>query len=182
MGTTLYSIGHGNKTIGEFEQELASFGIVYLVDIRTKPYSKWNPDFNQNTLQTLLSKVNITYVYMGDVLGGMPSDTSCYTDGHIDYTKMSEKEFFIHGLERLVIASQKDVKLAIMCSESDPTMCHRSKLIGQELLKKDIVINHIVGINKKKNQYEVINTLTKGNNIKNLFGEETTFISRKSYI
>ncbi len=182
MESTLYSIGHGNKKIAEFEQELLSFGITYLLDIRTKPYSKWNPDFNQDRLQTLLNQVHIKYVYMGNVLGGMPQDTSCYTDGHIDYAKMSEKDFFTQGLKRLIIAGQKSIKLAVMCSESDPAMCHRSKLIGQELLKNHIVMNHIVGINKKKNQYEVINTLTKGNGILNLFDEETTFISRKSYI
>lgn len=182
MESTLYSIGHGNKTIAEFEQELASFDIAYLVDIRTKPYSKWNPDFNQNSLQTFLTQVNIKYVYMGNELGGMPQDTSCYTDGHIDYAKMSEKDFFIQGLKRLIVANQKSIKLAIMCSESDPTMCHRTKLIGQELLKHNIVINHIVGVHKKKIQYEVINALTKGNGVQNLFGEEITFISRKSYI
>ena len=38
--STLYSIGHGNKTIEEFEEELRSFGILYLIDVRTKPYSK----------------------------------------------------------------------------------------------------------------------------------------------
>ena len=46
--STLYSIGHGNKTIEEFEEELRSFGIQYLIDVRTKPYSEWNPSFNQN--------------------------------------------------------------------------------------------------------------------------------------
>lgn len=69
-----------------------------------------------------------------------------------------------------------------MCSESDPAMCHRTKLIGQELLKNGIVLNHIVGVGKQENQYEVINTLTKGNGTLDLFGEEITFISRKSYL
>ncbi|MBP5423843.1 MAG: DUF488 family protein, partial [Paludibacteraceae bacterium] len=48
--STLYSIGHGNKTIEEFEEELRSFGIQYLIDVRTTPYSKWNPSFNQEGL------------------------------------------------------------------------------------------------------------------------------------
>ena len=86
--STLYSIGHGNKTIEEFEKELRSFGIQYLIDVRTKPYSKWNPSFNQEALRALLQKRGFVYVYMGDTIGGLPSDPACYTDGHIDYAKV----------------------------------------------------------------------------------------------
>ena len=83
--STIYSIGHGNKTFEEFEQELWSFGIQYLIDVRTKPCSKWNASFNQEALRALLQKKGFVYVYMGDSIGGLPSDTSCYTDGHMGY-------------------------------------------------------------------------------------------------
>lgn len=178
--STLYSIGHGNKSFEEFENELSSFGIRYLIDIRTKPYSKWNPTFNQETLKALLQKGGFAYVYMGDTIGGLPSDLSCYTDGHIDYAKVREKEFFKVGLARLLTAAEKKIKVAIMCSESEPEKCHRSKLIGQELLKYDISLNHIVGIGKSRPQETVMAILTKGLGATTLFGEET-FVSRKSY-
>lgn len=181
MDSTLYSIGHGNKSIEEFKKELKSFDIQYLVDIRTKPYSKWNPDFNQEKLQMLIRNAGLVYVYMGDSIGGLPSDPSCYTDGHIDYEKLRRKTFFIKGLERLIVANEKNIKLAIMCSESDPSMCHRSKLVGQELLKRGIMLNHIVGIGKTKTQSEVILEVTKGLGTIDLFGKETNFISRKTY-
>ena len=48
--TTIYSIGHGNKKIEDFIGELKSFKIQFLLDIRSKPYSKWNPQFNQAAL------------------------------------------------------------------------------------------------------------------------------------
>ena len=182
MASTLYTIGYGNKTMEEFCKELMSFGIAYVVDVRTIPFSKWNIDFNQLILQTNLAKIGITYVYMGDSLGGHPNDISCYTNGHIDYAKVGKKDFFVQGLKRLLVANSKEIQVAIMCSEADPTQCHRSKLIGQELLKRNVVINHIVGIGKTKNQYEVINVLTKGNGVMSLFGEEMTFMSRKSYV
>lgn len=166
----------------EFCRELVSFHIAYLVDVRTIPYSKWNVDFNQHALRMSLSKIGVTYVYMGNVLGGHPDDLSCYTNGHIDYAKLGKKDFFVQGLNRLLVANAKGIRLAVMCSEADPSMCHRSKLIGQELLKKDLVINHIVGVGKVKSQYEVINILTKGNGVRGLFGEEITFMSRKSYV
>lgn len=182
MDSTLFSIGHGNKSIEKFIDELRSFDIAYLVDVRTSPYSKWNPQFNQPVLQNYLTKLGIRYVYMGDVLGGLPSDSSCYTNGRIDYAKMADKETFMSGLERLIVANQKEIKLAVMCSESEPEMCHRSKLIGQELIKRNISLQHIVDTHKVISQIDVINILTKGNGIINLFGEEETLMSRKIYL
>lgn len=182
MDSTLFSIGHGNKSIEEFINELRSFDISYLVDIRTYPYSKWNPHFDQSAIQCSLLNAGIRYVYMGDTLGGLPKDSSCYTDGRIDYTKMANQETFLAGLERLIVANQKGIRLALMCSESEPEMCHRSKLIGQELIKRNISINHIIGSHVIVSQIDVINILTKGNGIINLFGDEETFMSRKTYL
>lgn len=182
MDSTLFSIGHGNKSIEKFIDELRSFDIAYLVDVRTSPYSKWNPQFNQPVLQNYLTSLGIRYVYMGDVLGGLPSDSSCYTNGRIDYAKMAGKETFMLGLERLIVANKKKIKLAVMCSESEPEMCHRSKLIGQELIKRNISLQHIVDAHRVISQIDVINILTKGNGIVNLFGEEETLMSRKIYL
>ncbi len=179
--STLYSIGHGNKTFDEFVKELQSFDIQFLIDVRSRPYSKWNPLFNQDMLKYLLKESGFTYVYMGDTIGGMPSDVSCYTDGHIDYAKVKEKEFFKKGFMRLLTAAEKELRVAIMCSESEPEKCHRSKLIGQELLKFGISLNHIVGVEKIQSQETVMAILTKGLGTMTLFGEET-FVSRKVYM
>ncbi|MBU1370076.1 MAG: DUF488 domain-containing protein, partial [Bacteroidetes bacterium] len=94
---------------------------------------------------------------------------------------IKEKEFFKTGLERLTTANEKQIRLAIMCSESKPEECHRSKLIGQELLKKDISLNHIISNLRIKSQQDVMNELTKGKGTVDLFGQEIDFTSRKSY-
>ena len=182
MRGTLYSIGHGNKGIEQFIQELQSFDIQYLADVRSKPYSKWNPEYNQAPLKVRMREAGITYMYMGDVLGGIPVDSSCYTDGHIDYSKMAEKETFIKGLQRLITANDKQINLAVMCSESEPSMCHRSKLIGQELMKRGIMMNHIVGIGVVKSQQSIICELNKGYGLEDLFGNQTVLMSRNKYI
>tara|TARA_Y100000589_G_C27119347_1_gene615697 strand:- start:551 stop:1102 length:552 start_codon:yes stop_codon:yes gene_type:complete len=180
--TTLYSIGHGNKEIEKFIDELKSFEIKYLLDIRSKPYSKWNPQFNQVALEIELKNNGITYVFVGDNLGGLPQDRSCYDqDGKVVYDWIKEKDFFKKGLKRLTTANEKNINLAIMCSESKPEECHRSKLIGQELLKKEISLKHIVADKKVKSQETVMNELTKGKGTIDLFGNETDFTSRKSY-
>jgi uncharacterized protein (DUF488 family) len=180
--STIYSIGHGNKKIEKFIDELKSFKIHFLLDIRSKPYSKWNPQFNQSQLETELKKNDITYVFVGDVLGGLPEDRSCYNyDGKVLYEIIKEKDFFKKGLQRLTTANNKKINLAIMCSESKPEECHRSKLIGQELIKKEVSLNHIISTKKIKSQLDVMNELTKGKGTVDLFGQEADFISRKSY-
>lgn len=177
----IYSIGHGTKKIEAFLNELSSFKISYLVDVRTSPYSKYNPQFNREMLKNDLENAGITYVYLGGNLGGLPSDRSCYVDGKVDYDLIKEKDFFKEGLKRLIIANEKNLNVAIMCSESKPEECHRSKLIGQELLKQNISLFHIISPEKTKEQTTVMNELTKGKGVLDLFGNETSFTSRKKY-
>ena len=177
----IYSIGHGTKKIEAFLNELNSYKISYLVDVRTSPYSKYNPQFNREMLKNDLEKIGITYVYLGGNLGGLPSDRSCYVDGKVDYDLIKEKEFFKEGLKRLIKAYEKNLNVAIMCSESKPEECHRSKLIGQELLKQNVSLLHIISAEKTKEQTSVMNELTKGKGVVDLFGNETSFTSRKKY-
>jgi len=179
--TTIYSIGHGNKSIDEFISELKYFEINYLIDVRSSPYSKWNPQYNQTTIDNLLKSESITYVFLGDKLGGLPSDYSCYKDGKVEYELVKHKDFFVEGINRLLAANKKNINVAVMCSETNPAECHRSKLIGQELLAHGISIKHIVGGNKIKSQEAVMAEVTKGVGIVDLFGEKTTLTSRKKY-
>lgn len=185
METSLYSIGHGHKDMPEFLAELNSFDIAFLIDVRSTPYSKWSPQFNQDILKAELQKVGIKYAYFGDCIGGRPTDSSCYDEeGFFDYEKMAQMPAFKAGLERLSIANQQGNRLAIMCSESDPSECHRSKLIGRELyVVYDINMLHIIAPSKAISETAIVEQLTKGEWIPNmLFGEPMpTFKSRKSY-
>ena len=176
--STIHSIGHGNKTIEQFIKELKKYDIEYLVDVRTTPYSKWNPHFNQKELQYVLQDNNIGYIFLGDKIGGLPSDKSCYTkDGKIDYQLLKDKDFFKEGLSRLITANTKKIKIATMCSETKPEECHRSKLIGKELLLINIDMKHIVNENIIKSQSAINNELF------GLFGSDSEFnlSSKKSY-
>ena len=184
--STIYSIGHGNKSIETLIEELRHFSVNYLIDIRSKPYSKYSPHFNKNSLKFSLLKEKITYTFLGDSLGGLPDDQTCYTNGHVDYDKLKEKEFFKNGLQRLIAANDKKIKVAIMCSESKPEECHRTKLIGEELKKFGIDLNHITRTKSKskqliiKSQNDVMLEVAPNGTI-NLFGDEMTFSSKKKY-
>lgn len=162
MDATLFSIGHGTKEINEFLSELRSFDIRFLIDVRSTPSSKWAPLYNQVALTKSLQSVGIRYYYMGDVIGGRPNNDSCYdTEGYISYKKMAEVPSFKKGLLRLVNANQKKIRVAIMCSESDPAECHRSKLIGRELYDKyQIDMKHIIAPNKIILENKVISQLS----------------------
>lgn len=181
---SIYTIGHGNRKIKDFIEVLRSFGIQYLIDVRSQPYSKFNPQFNQNDLKHVLAENGITYVFMGDSIGGRPTDPLCYDDeGKVDYEKVKTKEFFKIGIERLKKAYERDISLIVMCSESKPCECHRSKLIGRILYADHIFLKHIDERNRLKTQAEVINELNKGLSDTTLFPDEITIntTSRKSY-
>lgn len=179
MNSTIFSIGHGNRSIESFVELLSNYGIEYLIDVRSIPYSKYNPQFNKNELDIQLRNNGITYTFLGNKLGGLPSDRNYYTDGKVDYKKLREADFFVEGLERLKNAHQKGIRVAIMCSESKPQECHRSKLIGTELLSRGICINHITESGKLKDQVLVMQEFSKGLGWTDLFGEETNMTSRK---
>lgn len=179
----LYTIGHGNRKPDEFLALLKNFGIKYLIDVRSQPYSKFNPQFNQNDLKFFLERNGIKYVFMGDSIGGRPKDTSCYDDdGKVDYEVVKTKDFFIQGIDRLKTAYNKDINVVIMCSESKPCECHRSKLIGRVLNLENIVLNHIDEKGKLKNQASIINELNKGLGEFDLFGNPINATSRKAYL
>lgn len=187
MESKLYSIGHGHKSIETFLEELLSFGICFLVDVRSSPYSKWAPQFNMDVLSSFLNNCKIRYVYWGDTMGGRPQSSAYYDDkGFFDYEKMSKAEDFNIGISRLVNANENGFPVAVMCSEADPSQCHRSKLIGRELyVRNGIDMKHIIAPNKFILESEIIRTLTKGSWTPepNLFGftPPPYFKSRKSY-
>lgn len=179
-GSTLYSIGHGNKKMEDFIAELKFFNIEFLIDVRSKPYSKWNPHFCKTSLNSELNHNGIKYVYLGDKLGGLPEDKDCYVDGKVDYELLKQKDFFRDGLKRIENANRKKLRVAVMCSESKPEKCHRSKLIGEVLWEMNISMEHIISLQTTISQPDVMKSLTKGNGSVGLFGK-VNFSSRKAY-
>jgi len=181
----IYTIGHGTRKTNEFINLLKHYGIHYLIDVRSQPYSKFNPHFNQNDLRFALENRGIKYVFMGDELGGRPADISCYDEeGRVDYKKVKEKDFFIAGINRLMTACEKGIPVGIMCSETKPGECHRSKLIGRVLSEENIVLKHIDERGRIKSQSDVINELNKGLSDQSLFPDQinASHTSRKSYM
>jgi uncharacterized protein (DUF488 family) len=154
--STIYSIGHGIKKIEVLIDELQSFEIAYLIDIRSVPYSRFNPQYRQPALRASVEEAGIQYVYLGDALGGRPKDEAVYEDGRVAYDRVMEQGWFQEGIQRLVTANEKGIRVAVLCSETKPEECHRSRLVGRALWKLGISVRHIVGIGEEKKQEELV--------------------------
>jgi uncharacterized protein (DUF488 family) len=169
--TPLFTIGHGTRKAEEFLSLLQKFNIKYLLDVLSRPYSRFNPQYNQKQLQQFLEANNITYVFMGDTLGGRPDDKSVYDiEGKIDYRLLKEKPYFKTGIMRVKTALEKNLEVAIMCSERKPSDCHRSKLIGAVLFKDGITLNHIDEQGEITDQQTVMTE--PGNGTPNLWSQQ----------
>jgi len=139
----VYTIGYGARVMGDFIALLKAHNIAYLIDVRSEPYSQYKSEFSKDALTQELSKNNIRYVFMGDTLGGRPSDPSCYREGKIDYGAVEKRPFTQKGIARLQSAHGQGLPIALMGSEVKPEQCHRSRLIGKILLNAAIPIAHI---------------------------------------
>lgn len=152
MQNPIYTIGYGNRSMADFISLLRQYEIAYLIDVRSNPYSKYNTPFRKNDLEGHITQAGLTYVFMGDVLGGKP-DAQFYTeDGKPNYQLIRQQDFFKEGIARLKTANDKQLKVALMCCELDPRYCHRNRLITPALFNIDIPVVHIDGKGKLLSQ------------------------------
>jgi uncharacterized protein (DUF488 family) len=178
--TPIYTIGYGAREIEELIAVLQRHEIAFLIDVRSKPYSRYKPDFSKEALSQRLEREGIRYVFMGDTLGGQPDDPAYYSDGKVAYEELAKRPAYQQGLQRLQEAYRQQLPVVLMCSEGKPEMCHRSKLIGQSLSGDDIAVVHIDENDYLRTQSEVLLRLNK--NQPSLFGDDFyRYSSRKRY-
>jgi uncharacterized protein (DUF488 family) len=139
----LFTIGHSNLDLEVFLAVLAQHHVQTLCDVRSGPASFRFPQFNREPLTAGLSSVGIRYEFLGETLGGRPSDPRVYReDGLVDYVARRRASDFVEGIDRAVALSRASVT-ALMCAEEDPLQCHRFLMICPALLKRDITPEHI---------------------------------------
>jgi uncharacterized protein (DUF488 family) len=173
----ILTIGYGGYTLPAILQQLTKAQVSYVIDVRSIPYSRHEPNFSREPLDCSLRSHGMKYVFMGDLLGGRPADADCYTDGKVDYRKTRNKSFFIQGISRLKNAYKQGFNICLLCSERHPSQCHRSKLIGVALSDEGIEVRHLLPDGSQRTQDEVLLDITNGQ--ANLF--EDHFVSRKTY-
>lgn len=178
MTVPIYTIGYGTLSTDQFLAALRPYKIQFLIDVRSRPYSRFRPEFSRESIKAVLQKARVRYVYMGDLLGGQPEDPQCYdSEGRVDYAVFQATQSYQHGISRLRTAHTKSLLVCLMCSEEQPENCHRSKLIGHSLEATEIEVRHILPNGDWLSQDAVIHRVTGGQ--ASMFG--LTLKSRKSY-
>jgi uncharacterized protein (DUF488 family) len=146
MAPTVLTIGHSTRPVEELLRLLNAHGVKRLVDVRTVPRSRHNPQFNKDLLPRALRPAGITYTHMPG-LGGLRHPRKNSTNlgwrnagfrGFADYMQTRE---FENSIAELIAMARKE-RVAIMCAEAVPWRCHRS-LISDALLVRGIRVEEI---------------------------------------
>lgn len=165
---TIYTIGHSTRPIEEFTAILQEYKIRQLVDIRTIPRSRRNPQYGQENLEKSLSRVGIDYIHMKSLGGLRPAVKNTKNLGwenqsfqnYADYMQSSD---FKKGVDELKNLS-KDKLTVMMCAEAVPWRCHR-RLVGDALLIRGTEVIDI--FDKKSSKPHLLTAFAKvqGENI-----------------
>jgi uncharacterized protein (DUF488 family) len=143
---TVLTIGHSTRTLEEFTEMLQIYGVTLLIDVRTTPHSRHNPQFNKEALPEHLKPVGVKYLHLPEI-GGLrnpkPNSINVALEGqfrgYADY--MQTKEFT--GALLKIVALARENRVALMCAEAMPGKCHRN-LISDALAARHIGVRHII--------------------------------------
>jgi uncharacterized protein (DUF488 family) len=160
MRQTVFTIGHSTHTLQRFIALLKLHDITALADVRSKPYSRTNPQFDREDLKKQLREVGITYVFLGKELGARSEDPSCYDHGRVQYGRLALTELFRKGLDR-VQEGMKKYRLALMCAEKEPLECHRTVLVARHLAALGIPVQHILADGRLESQADLLDRLMR---------------------
>lgn len=141
--STLYTIGHSTHTVRKLIDLLSMHRVSAVADVRSSPYSRYNPQFNSEPLQHALRAAEIDYVFLGRELGARPVDKRCYKDGQVQFNLIAQGGLFSAGLERLR-QGMDSYTVTLLCAEKDPIACHRMILVCRSLRESGMTIRHIL--------------------------------------
>ena len=136
------TIGHSTHALEAFLKLLHQHEVTAVADVRSAPYSRFNPQFNRESFAEALDVEGVRYVYLGNELGGRSDDPTCYEDGRIRYDRLAATESFSSGLDRVVDGAAR-YRIALMCAEKEPLDCHRTLLVARALDEQGVDVAHI---------------------------------------
>lgn len=138
----ILTIGHSTHPIERFMALLREHGVTALADVRSAPFSRFNPQFNKDALQKSLKEAGIAYIFLGKELGARSSDRSLYEKGRVQYDRLARTELFRSGIAR-VRKGALEHRVALMCAEKEPLECHRTLLVAKALVREGEAVAHI---------------------------------------
>ena len=165
---TIWTIGHSTRSFEELVEVLRGYGIEAVVDVRTVPRSRKNPQFNRDELEVKLPEAGIAYSHAKD-LGGLRNplkdsiNSGWQNDSFRGFADHMQTEGFRLALERLM-SQAESAKTAIMCAETLPWHCHRS-LIADALLVRGFEVVEIFDAAKSQPHRMTSFAVVDGDNI-----------------
>jgi uncharacterized protein (DUF488 family) len=174
---TLFTIGHSTHTQEYFIGLLTQHGITALCDVRSKPYSRVNPQFNREELKQSLAACGITYVFLGKELGARSEDPACYENGRVQYDRLARTDLFRQGLDR-VQKGMQEYRLVLMCAEKEPLECHRTILVARRLDALGLDVQHIHANGELESHNDAVSRLARMLNLP----EDDMFHSREELL
>lgn len=142
-GIRIFTIGHSTHSEEVFLSLLKKHQIEAVVDVRSVPYSRHNPQFDKGALKPLLKSHGISYLHLGKELGARSDDPSCYVDGRVQYDRLARASIFQEGIGRVIDGATR-MRVTLMCAEKDPLDCHRTILVARELERRGCEVTHIL--------------------------------------
>lgn len=162
QAAVIYTIGHSDLPVEKWLSILLNLGIEVLIDVRSVPYSRYTPQANREPLEQVVEDAGIDYIFMGAALGGRPKDEdACDVQGEVSYSRLAKTSAFRNGLASLLGEASRHT-VCLLCSEEDPSRCHRGLLIGEELSGQGTEMRHIRGDGSIETQAEMQLRLSGG--------------------
>lgn len=145
MINTIYSIGYSGFSIKEFLETLKANKITLIVDVRSKPYSQYFPDFNKETLEKTLKSNGIYYRNYAKEFGARQEERHFYSkEGYLDFEIFVKSAYFQSGFEKLKQSMVQDYSFSLMCAEKDPINCHRTIMIARAFHEAGYEVIHLL--------------------------------------
>jgi len=160
MEGAVYTVGHSTHSQAHFIALLKRHAVTAVSDVRSKPYSRVNPQFNREELKQVLRGHGISYLFLGFELGARSDDPSCYEDGKVKYDRLANTPQFRSAIERLLTGREKH-RIALMCAEKEPLECHRTILVARYLVAAGAEVQHIHASGRLESQAEALQRLMR---------------------
>ncbi len=151
--STIYTIGHSNRSLDDFIATLSHYRVSLVADVRSLPHSRANPHFNKEVLEYEVPRSNINYVWMGEGLGGFRQqaltespNTAWRVKGFRNYADYALSDEFSEALSQLIAAAAEQTTVC-MCAEVLWTRCHR-RIIADYLSARGWDVIHILNTSR----------------------------------
>ena len=160
----LFTVVYANKSINDFIKTLKNKGINLLIDVRSMPYSKQYPEYNESKLNNELKKEKILYYNFKDEFGARRVEDEVYKKVEmydkkgievVDFNEVYKLDIFQQGVNKVKIANDRNYTICFMCSEKYAYDCHRCIMVAEYFFQQGFEIEHIIDGNNSLTHEEI---------------------------